>query len=68
MSNSLMLQDKHAVLFGAAGSIGAAVARGLASHGAEVFHAGRTVAGVQAVAKLIEAAGGRAHAGVVRPG
>jgi NAD(P)-dependent dehydrogenase (short-subunit alcohol dehydrogenase family) len=65
MSNSLMLQDKHAVVFGGGGSIGAAVAKELASEGAEVFLAGRTAAGVDAVAKQIEAAGGRAHAGVI---
>jgi NAD(P)-dependent dehydrogenase (short-subunit alcohol dehydrogenase family) len=38
------LQGKHAVLFGAGGSIGTAVARELASAGAEVFLAGRTPA------------------------
>ena len=42
MPTSLMLQDKHAVVFGGGGSIGAAVARELATEGAEVFLAGRT--------------------------
>jgi 3-oxoacyl-[acyl-carrier protein] reductase len=60
-----LLQGKHAVVFGAAGSIGAAVAREFASEGAEVFLSGRTAASVEAVAKEIEAAGGRAHADVV---
>ena len=65
MSTSLMLQDKRAVVFGGGGSIGAAVAKELASEGAEVFLAGRTSTGVQAVAKQITAAGGRAHADVI---
>lgn len=65
MSTSLLLQDKRAVVFGGAGSIGAAVAKKLASEGAEVFVAGRTATSVQAVAKEITAAGGRAHADVI---
>jgi NAD(P)-dependent dehydrogenase (short-subunit alcohol dehydrogenase family) len=65
MSTSLMLQDKRAVVFGGGGSIGAAVARELASEGADVFLAGRTSTGVEAVAKEITAAGGRAHADVI---
>lgn len=65
MPASLMLQDKHAVVFGGGGSIGAAVARELAAEGAEVFLAGRTPAAVEAVAKQITAAGGRAHAAVI---
>ena len=36
------LQGKHAVVFGAGGSIGAAVAKEFAAEGAEVFLAGRT--------------------------
>ena len=60
-----LLQEKHAVVFGGGGSIGAAVAKQLAADGAEVFLAGRTAPSVEAVAKQIEAAGGRAHAEVV---
>lgn len=63
MANSL--RDKRAVVFGGGGSIGAAVARELASEGAEVFLAGRTAANVELVAKEITRAGGRAHAHVV---
>jgi 3-oxoacyl-[acyl-carrier protein] reductase len=55
------LQGKHAVLFGAGGSIGTAVARELASAGAEVFLAGRTPATVERIAAEIAAEGGRAH-------
>jgi NAD(P)-dependent dehydrogenase (short-subunit alcohol dehydrogenase family) len=65
MSTSLLLQDKRAVVFGGGGSIGAAVAEQFASEGAEVFLAGRTATTVEAAAKQIEAAGGRAHADVV---
>ena len=65
MSTSLLLQGKRAVVFGGSGSIGAAVARELASHGAEVFLAGRTATSLQAVARHVVAAGGQAHADVV---
>jgi NAD(P)-dependent dehydrogenase (short-subunit alcohol dehydrogenase family) len=65
MPTSYLLQEKRAVVFGGGGSIGAAVAREFASEGAEVFLAGRTAASVEAIAKQIEAAGGRAHADVV---
>jgi NAD(P)-dependent dehydrogenase (short-subunit alcohol dehydrogenase family) len=65
MSKSLLLTGKRALVFGGGGSLGAAVAREFASEGAEVFLAGRTAAHVEAVAKQIEAAGGRAHAAVV---
>ena len=65
MSTSFMLQGKRAVVFGGAGSIGAAVAKAFASEGAEVFLAGRSATSVQAVVKEIEAAGGRAHAAVI---
>src|SRR5215469_16310456 len=65
MSQSVILQGKRAVVFGGAGSIGAAVAKAFASEGAEVFLAGRSATSVQAVAKEIEAAGGWAHAAVI---
>jgi 3-oxoacyl-[acyl-carrier protein] reductase len=65
MHTSQALQDKRAVVFGGGGSIGAAVARALASEGAEVFLAGRTLASVESVAQQIAAAGGRAYAEVV---
>jgi 3-oxoacyl-[acyl-carrier protein] reductase len=65
MSTSRTLHGKHAVLFGAGGSIGRAVAQQLAIEGAEVFLSGRTSASVQAVAEAIAATGGRAHAEVV---
>lgn len=65
MSRSGMLQDRRAVVFGGGGSIGAAVAKELASEGAEVFLAGRSSTTVDLAAKQITAAGGRAHADVI---
>jgi NAD(P)-dependent dehydrogenase (short-subunit alcohol dehydrogenase family) len=65
MSGSSLLEGRHAVVFGGGGSIGAAVAKEFATDGAEVFLAGRTADSVEAAAKQIEAAGGRAHADVV---
>jgi NAD(P)-dependent dehydrogenase (short-subunit alcohol dehydrogenase family) len=65
MSNAPILQGKHAVIFGAGGSIGTAVARELAAEGAQVFLAGRTKANLEAVAKQIRATGGKAHTAVI---
>jgi NAD(P)-dependent dehydrogenase (short-subunit alcohol dehydrogenase family) len=61
----MLLQDKNAIIYGAGGNIGRAVAGTFAREGAQVFLAGRTAAKLEAVAKDIEAAGGRAHAAVV---
>ena len=65
MSSSPFLQNKHAVVFGAGGSIGAAVAREFASEGAEVFLAGRTRSNVEEVARQITAHNGRAHVAIL---
>ena len=56
----MQLQEKVAVVYGAAGSIGSAVARVFASEGATVFLAGRTLATLDALAHEITAHGGRA--------
>src|SRR5262249_30953606 len=60
-----MLQGKRAVVFGAAGSIGAAVAKEFGAQGAEVFLAGRTRSTIEEVAHQITDSGGLAHAAVV---
>ena len=60
-----MLKDKVAVVYGAGGGIGGAVARAFASEGAQVFLTGRNLAPVEAVAKDITAAGGSAEAAEV---
>lgn len=57
----MMLRNKVAVIYGAAGAIGAAVARAFARNGARVFVTGRRLAGVQALAGQIEAEGGWAQ-------
>jgi NAD(P)-dependent dehydrogenase (short-subunit alcohol dehydrogenase family) len=61
----MLLQDKVAVIYGAGGAIGGAVARAFAREGAELFLTGRHLAPVQAVAKDIVAAGGAAQAAQV---
>jgi NAD(P)-dependent dehydrogenase (short-subunit alcohol dehydrogenase family) len=61
----MLLQDKVAVLYGAGGAIGGAVARAFAREGAMLFLTGHQLAPVQAVAKEIVAAGGAAQAAAV---
>jgi len=60
-----MLENKCAVVFGAGGSIGAAVAKEFAAEGARVFLAGRGKASLEAVAEQITAAHGEAQTRVV---
>jgi NAD(P)-dependent dehydrogenase (short-subunit alcohol dehydrogenase family) len=57
----MLLKDKVAVIYGAGGAIGGAVARAFASEGAVVFLTGRSLAPVELVAKEIVAAGGFAE-------
>lgn len=54
----MLLLHKNAVVYGAGGLIGGAVARAFAREGARVFLAGRTVARLDEVAGEIAAAGG----------
>jgi NAD(P)-dependent dehydrogenase (short-subunit alcohol dehydrogenase family) len=61
----MMLKDKVAVIYGAGGSIGSAVARAFASEGANLFLAGRDLAPVEVVAKDVVSAGGSAEAAEV---
>jgi NAD(P)-dependent dehydrogenase (short-subunit alcohol dehydrogenase family) len=61
----MLLQDKVAVIYGAAGAIGGAVARAFAAEGARLFLTGRQLAPVEAIAKQIVAAGGSAEAAEV---
>lgn len=55
----MMLQNKNAIIYGAGGSIGGAIARAFAGAGARVFLAGRTREPLQKVADDIRASGGR---------
>jgi NAD(P)-dependent dehydrogenase (short-subunit alcohol dehydrogenase family) len=61
----MLLNNKVAVIYGATGAIGGAVARAFASEGASLFLTGRNLAPVEAVAKEIVAAGGSAEAAEV---
>jgi len=61
----MMLTDKVAVVYGAAGSIGEATARAFAREGARVFLTGHSRAPLEAIAADIKAAGGRAEAAEV---
>jgi 3-oxoacyl-[acyl-carrier protein] reductase len=56
-ANSAILKGKRAIVFGAGGSIGAAVAKEFAAEGAEVFLSGRTKSNVEEVAREIATAG-----------
>src|SRR5262245_6888900 len=61
----MMLTDKVAVIYGAGGAVGGAVARAFAAEGATLFLAGRRQAPVEAVAKEVVSAGGSAEAAEV---
>jgi NAD(P)-dependent dehydrogenase (short-subunit alcohol dehydrogenase family) len=61
----MLLQDKVAVIYGAGGAIGGAVARAFGREGARLFLTGHHLAAVQAVAKEVVSAGGSAEAAAV---
>lgn len=57
----MLLKNRNAVVYGAAGSVGGTVARAFAREGARVHLVGRTVASLQTVATEVAAAGGLAE-------
>ncbi|EST24745.1 SDR family NAD(P)-dependent oxidoreductase [Streptomyces roseochromogenus] len=61
----MLLTDRTAIVYGAGGSIGGAVARAFAREGARVHLVGRTRQTLDTVAKDITAAGGHAETAVV---
>jgi NAD(P)-dependent dehydrogenase (short-subunit alcohol dehydrogenase family) len=61
----MLLENKNAIIYGAGGSIGGAVAREFAREGARVFLAGRTRENLENVAREIAADGGLAEFAVV---
>src|SRR4030095_1925965 len=61
----MMLKNKVAVIYGAGGAIGGAVARAFASEGARLFLTGRQRAPVDVLAKDIVTAGGSADVAAV---
>jgi 3-oxoacyl-[acyl-carrier protein] reductase len=58
----MLLKDKTAIIHGAGGAVGGAVAKAFGREGARVFLSGRQLGPVQAVAREIVAAGGSAEA------
>jgi NAD(P)-dependent dehydrogenase (short-subunit alcohol dehydrogenase family) len=58
----MMLKDNVAVIYGAGGGIGGAVARAFALEGADLFPTGCQLAPVEVVAKEVVSAGGSAEA------
>jgi 3-oxoacyl-[acyl-carrier protein] reductase len=62
---NMLLEDKVAVIYGAGGPIGSAVARAFAREGARVFLAGRTKAKLDKIAGDIRSDGGVADTAVV---
>ncbi len=61
----MMLKDKVAVIYGAGGDVGSAVARAFAREGATLFLSGRNLRKVEAVAADINGRGGCAEAAQV---
>src|SRR5690349_13255008 len=61
MRDTMLLENKTAIVHGAAGSVGSAVARAYAREGAEVHLTGRTTATLDQVAERIRSDGGTAH-------
>jgi 3-oxoacyl-[acyl-carrier protein] reductase len=60
--SSMILKHKIAVIYGAGGSLGGAVAKALAASGARLFVTGRNISAVQELANEIIASGGKAVA------
>src|SRR5207247_10628701 len=60
-----LLTNKHAVIFGAGGAVGTAVAKEFAAQGATVFLSGHTLGAVEQVAEEIHQDGGVAYAAQV---
>lgn len=58
----MLLENKNAVIYGAGGAIGGAVARAFAREGARVFLTGRRLSTVNVVAEQISGAGGEVEA------
>lgn len=57
----MLLDKKNAVVYGAGGAVGSAVAQAFAAEGARVFLAGRTMATLDGIAEKIRASGGVAE-------
>ncbi len=62
LTHTPLLTHKHAVIFGAGGAVGTAVAKEFAAQGATVFLSGRALNAVEQVAQDIQKDGGVAYA------
>jgi NAD(P)-dependent dehydrogenase (short-subunit alcohol dehydrogenase family) len=65
LTHTPILTQKHAVIFGAGGAVGTAVAKEFAAQGATVFLSGRTLGAVEQVAADIHQDGGIAYSAQV---
>lgn len=61
----MLLQNKNAIVYGAGGSIGGAVARALAREGAKLFLTGHNLGSLKKVLDDIIASGGKAETAAV---
>jgi NAD(P)-dependent dehydrogenase (short-subunit alcohol dehydrogenase family) len=61
----VLLEKKNAIVYGASGAVGSAVAQAFAAEGARVFLTGRTSAALEVTADEIRAAGGVAEVATV---
>jgi len=61
----MLLGNKNAVIYGAGGSIGGAVARAFARKEARVFLAGRTLESLEEMAEQIRSAGREAETALI---
>jgi NAD(P)-dependent dehydrogenase (short-subunit alcohol dehydrogenase family) len=61
----MLLKNKNAIIYGAAGSVGSALARAFAREGARVFLTGRKAAPLVSLVAEIVAAGGQAESAIV---
>jgi 3-oxoacyl-[acyl-carrier protein] reductase len=57
----MLLEDKKAIIYGAAGKVGGAIARAFAREEPRVFLAGRTLESLEEVAEQIRSSGGMAE-------
>src|SRR5260221_11837681 len=55
----MLLQEKNAIIYGASGDVGSAIARAFAREGARLFLVGRTLSTLDVLARDIVAGGGR---------
>ncbi len=65
LEKQMLLKNKNAIIYGAGGSLGGAVARSFAEAGAKVFVTGHNLEPLEKLAEEIKAGGGKAEAAEV---